>query len=127
MTRRLVVFSVFLLVLMSVASTVFAWSWNPLDWVKTAAESGVKSVLGAAFGALILWLGKGKWDSIQLKRAVAEIKGAVDEVRKANDVNSPGGNKVTIGEATKVAERSLSAILYTLRGINPKWLPHWVE
>ena len=94
--------------------------------VKTTAAGGIKGLASLAFGALIAWLGKGKWDQAQLKRALSEIKSAVDSVRMSNDANSPGGNKVTIGEMVPVAEKSLSAILCTLRGINPKWIPHWI-
>jgi hypothetical protein len=125
--KKAMIFLGVILALVAFAAPALALSWNPLDWVKTAAESGAKGLAGIAFGALIAWLGKGKWDQVQLKRAVAEIKSAVDSVRMANDANSPGGNKVTVGEMVPIAEKSLSAILFTLRGINPKWIPHWVD
>ncbi len=121
------IFLVVVIGIVALATPVLAMSWNPVDWVREAASSGVKGVAGLVFGALIAWLGKGKWDQVQLKRAVAEIKSAVDSVRMANDANSPGGNKVTVGEMVPIAEKSFSAILSTLRGINPKWIPHWVE
>lgn len=126
MRKAIVTIGVILGVLL-VAGSAWALSWNPVDWVKVGAEKGAVAVASMLFTALVAWLGKGRWDAMQLKRAVVEIKLAVDEVRKASDANSPGGNKVTVGEAGKVAEHSLTAILCTLRGINPAWIPHWVD
>lgn len=125
--RKVIVANVVIIGALLIAGSAWGVSWNPVDWVKMGAEKGAVAVASMLFTALVAWLGKGRWDAMQLKRAVAEIKLAVDEVRKANDENSPGGNKVTVGEAGKVAEHSLTAILCTLRGINPAWIPHWVD
>lgn len=120
--KKLLLISVLLLVCVNVAYA----SFNPLDWVKNGIGSVLEGGAWGLFGLVIMWLGKGKWDAIQLKRAMTDIKLAVDEVRKANDANSPGGDKVTVGEMTGIAEKSLTSILSVLRGMNPKWIPHWL-
>lgn len=113
-------------VLMIVTVSLAYASLNPVEWVRNGVGSVLEGGAWGVFGLLIAWLGKGKWDAIQLKRAVADIKLAVDEVRRANDANSPGGDKVTVGEMTGIAEKSLTSILSVLRGVNQKWIPHWL-
>ena len=101
-----------------------AW-YNPLSWGSSLSSffsDGGWSIVAIALG----WLVKRTVDSYKLKAAMVSIKDAVDSVRMANDNNSPGGSKVTIGEAVGIAEKSFTSILSTLRLVNPAWLPHWV-
>jgi hypothetical protein len=117
-----------LAVLFAVPAFAFEWGkLNPVEWFKGGVWAITSKILWAAFGVLVAWLGKGKWNEIQLKKAVVNIKLAVDEARKANDANSPGGEKVVLGEYVTIGEKALSAVLATLRGINPAWIPHWIQ
>jgi len=83
--RKVIVANVVIIGALLIAGSAWGVSWNPVDWVKMGAEKGAVAVASMLFTALVAWLGKGRWDAMQLKRAVAEIKLAVDEVRKAND------------------------------------------
>jgi len=120
--KKALLFTVALMAL--TAGAAVAFDWNPVHWVTGGAESALKTLGGLLFTAFVAWLGKGKWDSVQLKRAVYEIKGSVDLYRKASGQASPGGTKVTVQEAGEVAGKALTGVLSALRGINPAWIPH---
>lgn len=107
--------------MLGLVSAALALDLNPVHWV-TGGE-GVYGLLVLALG----WAFKLKLDALKLKTAVRDIKGAVDEVRKSCAANSPGGNKVVIGEARAIAADSLTAILSTLRALPVGWIPHWVR
>ena len=116
----------FTLVFALIPSTVFAAWYNPLSWggdIGKLISDGGWGIAAIAVG----WLIKRTIDSFTLKSAIISIKDAVDSVRMANDANSPGGAKVTVGEAVGIAEKSLTSILSVLRTLNPAWLPHWVS
>jgi hypothetical protein len=120
---------VLLAILMGVlffAAPLFAFDLDPRTWIKGLGDMASGGVWVLICG-LLGWLFKVKIEAAQLRQAVSNIKNAVDSVRMAHGANSPGGTKVTIGEAVGIAEKSLTSILATLRTLKPQWIPHWVE
>lgn len=97
---------------------------NPLHWIGAGVGGVVNAALSAAFVALVAWLGKGKWDAVQLKKAVAGIKAEVDQFRVATGQASPGGTKIVAEEWGGLAGATITNVLTVLRGLNPSWMPH---
>lgn len=113
----------FFLLILTGAASVFAFDLNPFHYLGGLTDIGLWGILAFMVG----WLLKVKVEAAQLKAAVANIKDAIDSVRMAVDGNSPGGSKVTLGEAVGIGEKSLTAILGTLRTLKPQWIPHWID
>lgn len=113
------IFFLVIVLMLGLASAAFAIDLNPAHWVSAGGYGLAVMIAG--------YLLKVKLDRDKLKTALTDIKLAVDEVRKSNDANSPGGNRVVVGEAKAIAAQSLTAILSTLRALPEGWIPHWVK
>lgn len=109
----------FFMVMFGFVSQVFAFDFNPTHWLSGGGYVVVVTLIG--------WIFKVQIDKNRLKDAVSSIKIVIDDVRKANDGNSPGGNKIVLDEAQTIAKDSLSSILSVLRALPSKWIPHWVQ
>lgn len=131
MKRTLINLILLVVLLILFAVPVYAFSLNPINWLKSGVN-GLLSEVGIGLLVLVItWITKGRVDKKKAEKFVKGFKSfayvtknSIDRVRRSGNKDSPGGTKVTIGEGVGIAQKALEDILSEVRKLDPSWVPH---